>query len=68
MGMGRNGDFSAMIVQKPDLLAQIKEAKRRGKCVVVGGPYATSVPSEVQEAGADFLVLDEGEITLPMFV
>ncbi|CCQ70351.1 Hypothetical with similarity to BchE, but NOT Mg-protoporphyrin monomethyl ester cyclase (anaerobic) [Crocosphaera watsonii WH 0402] len=47
--------FSAMIVQKPDLLAQIKEAKRRGKCVVVGGPYATSVPSEVQEAGADFL-------------
>ncbi len=60
--------FSAMIVQKPDLLAQIKEAKRRGKCVVVGGPYATSVPSEVQEAGADFLVLDEGEITLPMFV
>ena len=68
MGMGRNGDFSAMIVQKPDLLAQIKEAKRRGKCVVVGGSYATSVPSEVQEAGADFLVLDEGEITLPMFV
>ncbi|AFY71282.1 Radical SAM domain protein [Thalassoporum mexicanum PCC 7367] len=59
---------SAMIVQKPDLLEQIQEAKRRGKTVAVGGPYATSVPSEVREAGADFLVLDEGEITLPMFV
>jgi radical SAM superfamily enzyme YgiQ (UPF0313 family) len=59
---------SAMIVQKPDLLEQIQEAKRRGKLVAVGGPYATSVPNEVKEAGADFLVLDEGEITLPMFV
>jgi radical SAM superfamily enzyme YgiQ (UPF0313 family) len=60
--------FSAMIVQKPDLLAQIQEAKLRGKCVAVGGPYATSVPSEVKAAGADFLILDEGEITLPLFV
>lgn len=60
--------FSAMIVQKQDLLAQIKEAKQRGKRVAVGGPYATSVPAEPQNAGADFLILDEGEITLPMFV
>lgn len=60
--------MSAMIVQKPDLLAQIREAKRRGKIVAVGGPFATSVPHEVQEAGVDFLILDEGEITLPMFV
>jgi radical SAM superfamily enzyme YgiQ (UPF0313 family) len=60
--------FSAMIVQKLDLIEQIKEAKQRGKRVAVGGPYATSVPSEPQEAGADFLILDEGEITLPMFV
>jgi radical SAM superfamily enzyme YgiQ (UPF0313 family) len=60
--------FSAMIVQKQDLLEQIGEAKRRGKLVAVGGPYATSVPSEVEKAGTDFLILDEGEITLPMFV
>lgn len=60
--------FSAMIVQKDDLLDQIREAKLRGKSVAVGGPYPTSVPSEVQVAGADFLILDEGEITLPMFV
>src|SRR4028118_2429281 len=31
--------FSAMIVQKEDLLDQIREAKQRGKRVAVGGPY-----------------------------
>ncbi len=58
--------LSAMIVQKADLLAQIHEAKRRGKRVAVGGPYPTSVPEDAAEA--DYLILDEGEITLPMFV
>ncbi len=58
--------ISGMIVQKEDLLAQVREAKRRGKPVAVGGPYPTSLPDEVREA--DYLVLDEGEITLPMFV
>ncbi|NRB07309.1 MAG: B12-binding domain-containing radical SAM protein [Richelia sp.] len=60
--------MSAMIVQKQDLLDQIQEAKRRGKLVAIGGPYPTSTPQESQAAGADFLILDEGEITLPMFV
>ncbi|TVQ42730.1 MAG: DUF4070 domain-containing protein [Gloeocapsa sp. DLM2.Bin57] len=60
--------FSAMIVQQQDLITQIQQAKQKGKLVAVGGPYATSVPHELQEAGADFLVLDEGEITLPLFV
>ncbi|MGK7937933.1 MAG: B12-binding domain-containing radical SAM protein [Xenococcaceae cyanobacterium] len=60
--------FSAMIVQKQDLLDQIQAAKQRGKLVAVGGPYATSLPDEPLNAGADFLVLDEGEITLPLFV
>ncbi len=59
---------SGMIVQKPDLLHLIGEAKRRGVLVAVGGPYVTSVPDAAQEAGADFLVLDEGEITLPLLV
>ena len=57
-----------MIVQKQDLLEQIQEAKRRGKLVAVGGPYSTSLPDEPKAAGADFLILDEGELTLPMFV
>ncbi|MBN3882150.1 MAG: DUF4070 domain-containing protein [Nostoc sp.] len=60
--------LSAMIVQKQDLLEQIQEAKKRGKLVAVGGPYPTSVPHEVENVGADFLILDEGEITLPMFI
>ena len=60
--------LSAMIVQKEDLLDQIREAKRHGKRVAVGGPYPTSVPEEALGAGADYMILDEGEITLPMFV
>lgn len=60
--------LSGMIVQKLDMLNLIREAKRRGKLVAAGGPYVTSVPEKAQEAGVDFLILDEGEITLPMFV
>jgi radical SAM superfamily enzyme YgiQ (UPF0313 family) len=60
--------LSAMIVQKQDMLAQIREAKRRGKPVVVGGPYPTALPKHCQDAGADFLVLDEAEVTLPVFL
>jgi radical SAM superfamily enzyme YgiQ (UPF0313 family) len=60
--------ISGMIVQKPDLLTSIRKAKKRGKLVVVGGPYVTSAPDEAREAGVDFLVLDEGEITLPLLV
>lgn len=60
--------LSAMIVQKEDLLTQIQEAKRRGKRVAVGGPYPTALPNEVTDVGADYLILDEGEITLPLFI
>lgn len=60
--------LSAMIVQKQDLLDLIREAKQRGKRVAVGGPYSTSVPEDAIAAGADYLILDEGEITLPQFV
>lgn len=60
--------LSAMIVQKQDFALQIAEAKRHGKLVAVGGPYVTALPEEARTAGADFLILDEGEITLPIFV
>lgn len=60
--------LSGMIVQAPDMLEMVRESKRRGKPVAVGGPYATSLPQEVEAAGADYLILDEGEITLPLFV
>ncbi|MBM0742580.1 B12-binding domain-containing radical SAM protein [Phormidium sp. CLA17] len=58
--------MSAMIVQKEDFLHLIQEAKRHKVPIGVGGPYATALPHEA--ADADFQILDEGEITLPMFV
>ena len=60
--------ISGMIVQREDFVAQIKEAKKRNKIVAIGGPYATSSPEKLQDIGVDYFVLDEGEITLPMFV
>jgi radical SAM superfamily enzyme YgiQ (UPF0313 family) len=60
--------MSAMIVQKQDMLDMIRECKRRGKLSAVGGPYPTALFNEVTEAGADYMILDEGEITIPMFV
>ncbi len=60
--------ISGMIVQKDSMSDLIKEGKRRNKMVAVGGPYYTSVPDDAREAGADYLVLGEGEITIPLFV
>ncbi len=60
--------LSGMIVQREGLLDLIREAKSRHKTVVVGGPYATSVPQEILEAGADFLVRGEGETTIPLWL
>ncbi len=60
--------ISGMIVQQEDYLEHIREAKRRGKPVAVGGPYPTSTPEPAKAAGADYLVLDEGELTIPMFL
>lgn len=60
--------LTGMVVQKGFLAAEIARAKAYGKLVVVGGPCATSQPRAVQAMGADFLVLDEGEITIPLLV
>jgi radical SAM superfamily enzyme YgiQ (UPF0313 family) len=60
--------ISAMIVQKDDMMLQIAQAKQYGKPVAVGGPYPTSSPQDLEAVGVDYLILDEGEITLPMFV
>jgi radical SAM superfamily enzyme YgiQ (UPF0313 family) len=60
--------LSGMIVQRPHLLSLLAEARRRHKPVVVGGPYATALPDELRQAGADFLVLDEAEVSLPPFL
>ncbi|MBK1989921.1 DUF4070 domain-containing protein [Sphaerospermopsis aphanizomenoides BCCUSP55] len=60
--------ISAMIIQKQDFGELIQTAKKLGKKVAVGGPFATSVPEFALEAGADYLILDEGECTIPMFL
>lgn len=60
--------LSGMIIHRHNLTALIREAKARGKTVAVGGPIAHSLPAEVLEAGADFLVLGEGETTIPLFL
>ncbi|MCX6899836.1 MAG: B12-binding domain-containing radical SAM protein [Verrucomicrobia bacterium] len=59
---------SAMLCQKGGMLALIKEAKERGKPVVVGGPYPTSVPDDALTAGCDFLIKGEGENAIPLFL
>jgi radical SAM superfamily enzyme YgiQ (UPF0313 family) len=60
--------ISGMLVQRDGLLDLVREAKRRGKTVVVGGPYATSLPREVLDAGADFLFQGEAENTMSRFL
>ena len=60
--------ISGMIVQKSDMAVQIGKAKERGLPVAVGGPFASSTPDAPELNLADFKVLDEGEITLPMFI
>ena len=60
--------ISGMIVQKADMAVQIAKAKERGLPVAVGGPFASSTPDAPELALADFKILDEGEITLPLFV
>jgi radical SAM superfamily enzyme YgiQ (UPF0313 family) len=60
--------LSAMLVQKPDFQALIQRGVRSGKKVAVGGPYPTSIPQDALAAGAHYLILDEGELTVPMFL
>ena len=60
--------ISGMIVQKDDMAVQINKANQRGLPVAVGGPFASSTPDAPELDLADFKILDEGEITLPMFL
>lgn len=55
-----------MITQQLEVFALIERAHARGKPVAVGGPDPTSQPGLYSRA--DFLVLGEGELTVPAFV
>jgi radical SAM superfamily enzyme YgiQ (UPF0313 family) len=60
--------ISAMIIQKQDFRELIQKGVALGKKVAVGGPYPTSVPEYALESGAHYLILDEGECTIPLFL
>lgn len=60
--------ISAMIIQKQDFRELIQKGVALGKKVAVGGPFPTSVPEFALDAGAHYLILDEGEYTIPMFL
>jgi len=60
--------ISAMIIQKQDFRDLIQKGVALGKKVAVGGPFPTSVPEFALAAGADYLILDEGECTIPLFL
>jgi radical SAM superfamily enzyme YgiQ (UPF0313 family) len=55
-----------MLTQQKSMLNFIKRVHDLDRIVVVGGPDPTSQP-DVYHA-ADFLVLGEGEVTIPMFL
>jgi radical SAM superfamily enzyme YgiQ (UPF0313 family) len=58
--------LSAMSIQKESALSVIARCKTLGVKVVTGGPMFTACPEEFGEV--DHLVLNEAEITLPMFL
>ena len=57
---------SGMLPQQRRLLDVIDEAHSFGRTVVVGGPDPSSQPELY--ASADYLVLGEGEVSIPMFL
>lgn len=58
--------ISAMVVQRHSVMEVVKRAHRLGVKVVAGGPLFTSEPEQFDEI--DHLVLNEAEMTLPVFL
>lgn len=57
--------ISGLERQQAPLLNLVQEAKARGKTVVAGGPYPSTLPDEVMAAGCDFVVRGEAELIMP---
>lgn len=58
--------ISAMIVQKDSFKEVVARCNKLGVPVAAGGPYVTSLHKTLK--GVDYFILDEGEITLPLFI
>ena len=57
--------LTGMFVQINGIISTIKEAKRHGKRIVVGGPYAFHFSDNLLEKGADVVVKGEVETIIP---
>jgi radical SAM superfamily enzyme YgiQ (UPF0313 family) len=57
---------SAMIVQRDSFRNVVARCRALGVPVAAGGPYPSSCTDEM--AGVDYLILNEGEATLPPFI
>ncbi len=57
--------LTGMLVHRPVVLKIIAAAKTRGKMVVAGGPYASSVPHDLLAKGADIVMRGEAENQIP---
>ncbi len=60
--------ISGMGIQHKNILATIKEAKKRGKFVVVGGASVFHYPEDALTNGADIVVVGEAEVTVEALV
>lgn len=58
--------ISAMTVQRKSAIEVIQQACEREKMIVAGGPLFTAEPEAFPEV--DHLILNEAEITLPLFL
>ncbi|MBI5250049.1 MAG: B12-binding domain-containing radical SAM protein [Desulfomonile tiedjei] len=54
-----------MVVQYSGIIDSIREGKKRGKQVVVGGPWVYHFPQIAVDAGADIVVKGEAEPVIP---
>lgn len=59
--------LSAMLPQRKTLFQAARRCRQAGKMVVMGGPFPTACAEECRPF-ADVLVLNEGEVTWPMFL
>lgn len=60
--------ISGMVVQHKGILEMTREAKSRGKFVVVGGPSVFHFPEDVLNSGADIVVVGEAEVIIDRLV
>jgi len=58
--------ISGMIVQHSSITEALRRCKQAGVRTIVGGPDATSSPEKFPDA--DVLLLDEAEVTLPIYL